>query len=323
MSLVNSSIITQGLTGFALLAACFSAALAEETPFSVEECKPLAWEITHPTKPGDITLIGSIHLLRRADNPLPKYLYEFVEKADKIVFEIAPSELDNTDATAQLIEQENALQIPAVEQLSPNTVRRLRNLLSDHQLSQTHWDEQALFLTLMTATSLAGTEAGARPEFGVDFQLMRHARNLGKETSGLETVSDQIAIFDDVPVDEIEDVILSTLDDIEAGGAEVRKLIRAWRLGDVEEFYTIIDKSFPNSPVLKQKLLHDRTAKWFSRLEQALEMEGNTLVVVGAAHVMGKDSLLERFSRTEASIERAKAKSRGFWVTRRAENKPK
>ena len=51
--------------------------------------------------------------------------------------------------------------------------------------------------------------------------------------------------------------------------------------------------SFREYPLMHKKLMIDRNRAWIPKLEQFLKGDKDVLVVVGAGHLVGKDSVVE------------------------------
>src|SRR5215207_9298335 len=64
---------------------------------SVAAADPAAWRITEPNG-AEVTLLGSMHVLRPTDYPLPASVDDFIERSELIVMEI---DMDDIDAAAQ------------------------------------------------------------------------------------------------------------------------------------------------------------------------------------------------------------------------------
>ena len=66
-------------------------------PAGVAAADPAAWRVTGPGG-GELTLLGSMHVLRASDHPLPPSVDALIDRAELIVMEI---DLDDVDAAAQ------------------------------------------------------------------------------------------------------------------------------------------------------------------------------------------------------------------------------
>ena len=67
----------------------------------------------------------------------------------------------------------------------------------------------------------------------------------------------------------------------------------AWRSGDAARLATLLSKEFREFPALYRPLVTDRNQHWLPQIEQFLQEDRNTLVVVGALHLVGRGGLLE------------------------------
>jgi uncharacterized protein len=57
------------------------------------------------------------------------------------------------------------------------------------------------------------------------------------------------------------------------------------------------------SPVLYQRLVTERNARWAEAISQRLRGSGETVVVVGAAHLIGKDGVPAMLRRRGITVE--------------------
>ena len=89
-------LVRQVPAGFFLLCALLP------TPAAAQQSLP-AWQAVHAQRPGTILLLGSIHLLRASDHPLPPLVDEVYAQADNIVFEIDLDDLDPAQIQTQFM----------------------------------------------------------------------------------------------------------------------------------------------------------------------------------------------------------------------------
>jgi uncharacterized protein YbaP (TraB family) len=139
------------------------------------------------------------------------------------------------------------------------------------------------------------TQLGYDPELGVDQQLERKALKDGKPTSGLETFSQQLGVFEKLSrVDQARflDLIVAEMQDL---GRETQSVVQAWRAGDAAKLAALLGEEYDTFPFLYRALVAERNQRWMPQIEQILkEKQENYLVVVGALHLVGKGGLLER-----------------------------
>ena len=80
-------------------------------------------------------------------------------------------------------------------------------------------------------------------------------------------------------------------------------IIKAWSTGDIEVLESTMLKSFKEYPVLFKKLIIERNKNWVKKIESFLKNKTNYMVVVGAAHLAGKQGILELLKEKGYSIE--------------------
>ena len=73
----------------------------------------------------------------------------------------------------------------------------------------------------------------------------------------------------------------------------VDDMVDAWSRGDVERGERLFLESMRDYPELKAKLLDERNRNWLPQIDQFLKQDEDILVVVGAAHLVGKEGVIE------------------------------
>ncbi|MEQ8954506.1 MAG: TraB/GumN family protein, partial [Gammaproteobacteria bacterium] len=70
-------------------------------------------------------------------------------------------------------------------------------------------------------------------------------------------------------------------------------MLSAWRVGNASELNAMFVTDMQNeAPEIYQSLLVDRNLKWIPQIEAMLADPDTELVLVGAAHLVGSDGLL-------------------------------
>ncbi|MEO8016419.1 MAG: TraB/GumN family protein, partial [Pseudomonadota bacterium] len=145
----------------------------------------------------------------------------------------------------------------------------------------------------LVLTQFALTRTGFDPELGIDMQVTARARADGKPVEGLETVIDQLNVFDARSFAEQTRFLLDSADDAPKLTDDLQKLIAAWRTGDLRALEKEFVKERAKSPALYDALLGTRNRQWLPKIESLLEEDRDYLVVVGTLHFVGRDGLLE------------------------------
>lgn len=254
-----------------------------------------AWRVSAPGAPGEVLLVGSVHLLRASHLPLPATIEAAYAAADRLVMELDPAELEPAASAA------------ALERVGIDTAgRRSRDLFG-----ASGWRElEALARDAgVDPAALAGLEpwfaavslytgalaaAGFDPALGVDHQLGLRAVRDGRPAAGLETLEQQLGIFKELPAETQRDLLRKTLEELDAVAAETDRLVTAWRDTDLAGLALTLEEDFRGYPALRARLVEERNAAWAPQVAGLLQQPGTSLVVVGALHLVGPAGLPEQ-----------------------------
>lgn len=141
-----------------------------------------------------------------------------------------------------------------------------------------------------------------RPRDGVflDLALQARAQAQSKPIHGLETVAEQLSIFDDLPMADQIALLKDTLQLQPRTRALLEQITRAYLARDLARMMALADKHRPADArvydALMKRLLTQRNVRMASRIRARLA-EGNAFIAVGAAHLPGPDGLLNLLER--------------------------
>ena len=271
------------LRALALLATALFAAPLAAVPL---------WSVQDADGAGTVLLLGSVHLLRAADQPMPPAVRAAYVRADRLVMELEPRELEPAASRAAL---------ERVGFVSPG--RSVAGMLSAEEWARAESLASAAGLDLGAIAALepwfaaltlhagALAMAGYDPALGVDRQVAAWAREDGKPVSALETIDEQLALFKALDAQTERQVLLKTLEELDALDADTEALVALWREGDLEALARRLETDFRGFEPLHERLVVDRNRAWLPAIESLLERGGTSLVVVGALHLVGPHGL--------------------------------
>jgi len=75
--------------------------------------------------------------------------------------------------------------------------------------------------------------------------------------------------------------------------AEVDKLLAAWRSGDIDSLSKTLSEEYERFPELYGPLTENRNRAWVPQLVDLLDDDDDYLVVVGALHLVGRNSVID------------------------------
>jgi uncharacterized protein YbaP (TraB family) len=243
-----------------------------------------------------VYLLGSVHVLRPQDAELPTAMERAYDASERLVMEIDLDDPGVSDPQAMLEDVQGLAMLPAGQSL--------RQVLGgDYERVNARAQQAGLDLALVdgfapwfVATTLLELELGKRgfsPEHGIEQTLAARAVRDHKPIEGLETVAQQLGLLAGMPLPMQKRFLIMTLDDSEELDQELDELLRAWRKGDSATLARLLTDEFAQFPDLYRTLTVDRNRVWAARLVDLLDDHDDYLVVVGALHLVGRDSVVD------------------------------
>lgn len=277
-------------------------ALAIAVP-AVAAADPAAWRMTGAN--GEVTLLGSMHVLRPSDYPLPAAVDGLIERAELIVMEI---DLDDVDAAAQQRVILETAMLPQGTVIADVVDERVYRLLEQNAaelgIELRLLERFEPWFLAVTLLDQGLRQWGFQAERGVEQYVVGRAKSAGKEIVGLETLEFQIGIFDSLSPQSQQAMLEQTLAEIDEAETALRELVAAWRDGELESLSAELLDDFAEFPGLHEALVAKRNRSWVPPLERMLADGRRHLVVVGALHLVGPDSVIELLRARGHDVER-------------------
>ena len=148
------------------------------------------------------------------------------------------------------------------------------------------------WLVMLMITAFEAQKAGLDVKLGLDKYFFDKAKAAGKPVIALETAESQIDRFDTMPESLQEQLLRSTLTELETQRNGVAAMINAWRRGDTAALEKMALSSFDDYRGAYTSLIVERNNNWIPQIDACLAKATPCLVVVGAAHLVGPDGLL-------------------------------
>jgi uncharacterized protein YbaP (TraB family) len=253
---------------------------------------PLLWQIQ--TASGEVLLLGSVHMLRAQDYPLAGAIEAAYERADRVVLELDLATLDPVQMQLSLRRLGMAEEGDSLETLmGPDSWRKATALAEELGVELVRLAAAKPWYAALTIANLEMIRLGFRPEHGIEQHFARLCLQDDKPIHGLETLDYQLGIFNDMALADQRRLLLQTLEDATRMEADMDGLIETWNRGDVERLGELLGEGFEEYGSLYETLVVRRNRQWLPTVESWAERAGTTLVVVGALHLVGEDSLIE------------------------------
>jgi uncharacterized protein YbaP (TraB family) len=146
---------------------------------------------------------------------------------------------------------------------------------------------------------------GYDPGLGVDQTLQKESVAAGKAIKPFETVAEQLGYLAEMPDKVAAEMLVQTLQEVGDGEKVIEALQTAWLSGDVKQLQKIgPDRMRQGAPELFDALIKRRNDNWVKQIETLMQGSGTQFIAVGAAHLLGKDSLPDQLAKRGYKVER-------------------
>ena len=278
-------------------------ALATSRAFAAEHGTLLPmWEVTG--EQNRVYLLGSVHLLRERDHPLPTAIYDAYDDAETLVMELDMDDIDPV-ATQALVNELGIIQDGKELQdlLGAEAYAVAEDVAAQLEVPLALLSTSEPWFAAITVEQLMLLRIGFNPTFGIEGHLTERARQDGKEIIGLESMREQLEFLDNLSLEAQRDLFMQTLTESREIESLMDDLIRAWRTGDTEFMEENLLREMAQFRELHRTIVVDRNVAWVDSIEQMLREEDDYLVVVGALHMVGVNGVPRLLSARGHAIE--------------------
>ena len=264
------------------LLALTSAVFAQNTPKE----KSLLWEISGKglTKPS--YLFGTIHLICPTDFYLSQQLKNSIGKTQQLALEI---DMDDPGLMAAM-----------TKTMFMADDKKLTDILPEKdydQLKQFYKDSLKMDIAtfgrakpFMMMGPMFNKILGCEPQ-SYEISLMGLANNQKSEIIGLESIGEQMAIFDTIPYDRQAAMLVNMIDKLPETRKEFHDLVELYKQQDLQGLYNLTLKSEFGMDGQDEVMLFQRNQNWISRID-IITHEKPTFIAVGAAHLGGDKGVI-------------------------------
>ena len=268
---------------------------------------PILWKISD--RDNTLYLLGSFHLLRNTDLPLSPDIAVAMDDAKTTMFELDMVSMMSPENLAKVQAYQKLQGDKPLSALLPAPTReKLEALLKvggTPMSAVDGLDAWALALNLNLGTMMA---MGFNGENGPDRLLSLQADKEGKPRLALETLDDELSVFERTPIDEQVLGITRFVDDPKQVVTQTMTMHDQWMDGDLDGLgRDALARMRSETPVTYRLLVVDRNNAWLPQLKARLDAHhagDNTLAVVGALHLPGEDGLLAKLRAEGYRVER-------------------
>jgi uncharacterized protein YbaP (TraB family) len=271
-------------------------------PRLAAEEKSFLWKVA--SKQGAIFVLGSIHYLKQENYPLKKSIQDAFDHSPTLVLEIDPYDATAERAQQVMVETARYRDGTGLQQhLSRETYTLTEQRARELGIDMRQMEPLKPWLVAISFMSLKLQKMGFDPNYGLDRFLADQAKRGGKAIRGLESLEFQFGLLDQLSASEQESMLRETLGELDLLNKGVDQLVKSWSSGDTAAVENLLLASMRDYPQFYKKVVIDRNRRWLPVLIKMLEQGETALVVVGAAHLVGQDGLIELLKQRGYTVE--------------------
>ncbi|MBX3240083.1 MAG: TraB/GumN family protein [Chitinophagaceae bacterium] len=245
----------------------------------------LLWEISGNglTKPS--YLYGTVHMICEKDFFMKDGLKESFAKTEKLYLEV---DMDDPALNMKMLQLAMLQGKKLSDFFTPEDYARLNDFFRDSLKMPLAMLNTMKPFALFSMMLLKAMPCNDHKSYELTFVEMAKAQS--KEVLGLETIEDQMKIFDDMPDSVQAQMVMRYVDEFDNQRGEFNKLVENYKKQDVDALYEHIMSS-PDIAGAEEALLFGRNRRWIPVIEEAMKNEP-VFIAVGAGHLGGEQGVI-------------------------------
>ena len=257
-------------------------------------------------KNGNIVYLGgTIHVLRAKDYPLPAAFEKAYKNAQAVTFETDIASLSAP-----------SMQMEMIKMLSYSDDRTVKSVVSNETYQQLKTVAESLGMSLeffrkakpgmlMSALMVAELQKLGVTQEGIDMFFTKKAQTDNKPIYQLESPQEQVQFLASLGDGNEEAFYKNLLSDLENTQSQFLDMLKHWREGNSEALNELVNIEMKAQyPAMYKTLLLDRNNRWMPIVESYFKTQEVEFVLVGAAHLIGKDGLVTQLRSKGYKVEK-------------------
>jgi uncharacterized protein YbaP (TraB family) len=264
--------------------------------------KSFLWKVSKGAS--SVHVLGSIHYLRNENYPLKKAILEAFEASHRLVLEIDLNATSGEAAQRLMLEKalfRDGTSLP--QNIGAETYQLAAQRATQLGIDMRVFNPMKPWFAAMNLIAIKLRALGLDPRRGVDQYLAAEAKLRGKPSSGLETLEFQIGLLDQLSKQNQEAMLRETVTELDLLDRNIDEIVRSWLDGDAAVLGKLLLAGMVEFPEIHQKVIVERNRRWVPEIEKLLEHGSGALIVLGAAHLVGRDGVIEMLKTKGYSVE--------------------
>ena len=257
----------------------------------------LLWQISGNGLKKPSYLYGTIHIIGADDFVIHKNTQKYFKKTKQLVLEIDMSNpimlslqmmsmapMDSSETLGNLLSKEDYTMVEKYFEAKSGN--------SDAQLIP--FSKLATWKPMLLESFLYQDMIKGKTE-SYEMTFVKMANDREMSFGGLETVADQMHVFDEIPYSAQAEQLVEMITELEAnpdsGTEEFAELVEQYLSQDIEAMVEMTDEEYGDIDDAADLLLNNRNRNWIDKISKYAK-DQPTFFAVGAAHLGGESGVI-------------------------------
>ncbi len=258
----------------------------------------LLWRVADASGKQVSYLYGTFHLMCKEDIVIGNAVNEAIEKADEVYFELDLDDPGSMLGAMFFINMKNDSSLKQL--LTEPEYDRVNDFFTDtigSSLTMFQRMKPSLLEAFMYPKML-----GCRSSSGVEQELLVKVNAAKKKVLGLETIEDQVSVFDKIPYAVQAKSLLNSIDSFATTKIKFAEMLQNYKSQRLDLLNDAVELDTEGLADYLDPLLYNRNRNWVKKLVPIFK-EKNLFIAVGAGHLSGDQGLIDLLRKKGFTVE--------------------
>ncbi len=256
-----------------------------------EEVKSsLLWKIEGSDLKKPSYLFGTMHLIQKEYFYFPSSLEKIIKKSNLILMELDLDEMKDQSKAVEFMSLKEGEMMDFFDEKQQDTVYAWvkKKLFMDKETFHMAFSKFKPFVLLQTSIQM--TFMGKTESY--EFTINDLAQKAKVEVAGLETIADQMKVFDDLTREEQAEMVLEGIRNEEKSLKLLNDMQRIYKSQNLDSLYILVQQDGGMIQEKEASFLGQRNKNWIPKIEENIK-KGQVFIAVGAAHLPGENGVIQ------------------------------
>ncbi|MEI8280220.1 MAG: TraB/GumN family protein [Bacteroidota bacterium] len=285
---------------FLLFVACNTH--AKQSAALTKDNKSLLWRVNKKGIAKNSYLFGTIHVICKEDYLWTDSMKQALKQSESVCFEMDISDKNTMYQAAIGMLDKSGKQLK--DYFSAAEYKKLETFIKD-SLNMGMGLEMFQQMKPTALLSLFATKnVNCSNSISYEETILATAQEDKKTIDGLEQMQEQLALFDNMPIDSVVKDIVQSMDSFTTAKNAYAQMLADYKNQDLPRLYEAIQTSKELGDDMGA-FLDDRNQKWIGRMEDKMKSR-SVFFAVGAGHLWGEKGVINLLRKAGYTVEPVK-----------------